>query len=102
ILITAHDDHLGVQNGHIYPGANDNASGTVAVMELARLFAGGDVHPRRSLLFVVFGSEEEGLLGSYYYVAHPLRPLATTRAVLNLDMIAGTRRTSRRAEASCR
>jgi hypothetical protein len=87
IMITAHYDHLGVQNGHLYPGANDNASGTVAVMELARVFAGGE-RPRRSLLFVVFGSEEEGLLGSYYYAAHPLRPLETTRAVLNLDMIA--------------
>ena len=88
IMITAHYDHLGVQNGRLYPGANDNASGTVAVMELARLFAQGAVRPRRSLLFVVFGSEEEGLLGSYFYVAHPVRPLATTRGVLNLDMIA--------------
>lgn len=88
ILITAHYDHLGVQNGHLYPGANDNASGSVAVMELARLFTRHVTRPRRSLLFVVFGSEEEGLLGSYHYVAHPLRPLATTRAVLNLDMIA--------------
>ncbi len=88
ILITAHYDHLGVQNGYLYPGANDNASGSVAVMELARLFVRDAARPRRSLLFVVFGSEEEGLLGSYYYVAHPMRPLATTRAVLNLDMIA--------------
>jgi hypothetical protein len=88
VMITAHYDHLGVQNGHLYPGANDNASGSVAVMELARLFAQSRVHARRSLMFVVFGSEEEGLLGSYYYVAHPLRPLATTRAVINLDMIA--------------
>jgi Peptidase family M28/PA domain len=87
VLITAHYDHLGVQNGHLYPGANDNASGTAGVMELARLFT-ASTRPRRSLLFVVFGSEEEGLLGSYYYVAHPLRPLGTTRAVLNLDMIA--------------
>jgi Zn-dependent M28 family amino/carboxypeptidase len=88
ILITAHYDHLGMHNGRIYPGANDNASGSVGVMELARLFAQDSVRPRRSLLFVVFGSEEEGLLGSYYYVAHPLYPLAATRAVLNLDMIA--------------
>jgi hypothetical protein len=88
ILITAHYDHLGVQNGHLYPGANDNASGSVAVMELMRLFAHEASRPKRSLLFVVFGSEEQGLLGSYYYVAHPLRPLATTRAVVNLDMIA--------------
>ncbi|WP_321470761.1 M28 family peptidase [uncultured Paludibaculum sp.] len=87
ILITAHHDHLGLQNGHVYAGANDNASGTAAVMELARLFAAGP-RPKRSVLFVVFGSEEQVMLGSYYYTAHPLRPLAGTRAVLNLDMIA--------------
>ena len=88
VLIDAHYDHLGRQNGYVYAGANDNASGTVAVMELARMFAASGTRPRRSLLFVVFGSEEQVMLGSYYYVAHPLRPLATTRAVLNLDMIA--------------
>ena len=88
VLLTAHYDHLGVQRGRLYAGANDNASGTAAVMELARRFGAEKTRLRRSLLFVVFGSEEEGLLGSYYYVAHPLRPLKTTRAVLNLDMIA--------------
>jgi Zn-dependent M28 family amino/carboxypeptidase len=88
VMLTAHYDHLGVHNGRVYPGANDNASGTAGVMELARMFAANPPRPRRNLLFVVFGSEEEGLLGSYYYAAHPLRPLATTRAVLNLDMIA--------------
>lgn len=91
ILITAHSDHLGVENGHLYPGANDNASGTVAVMELARLFARAQrapARPRRSILFIVFGSEEQMMLGSFYYAAHPLRPLETTRADLNLDMIA--------------
>jgi Zn-dependent M28 family amino/carboxypeptidase len=87
-MLTAHYDHLGVHNGRVYPGANDNASGTAGVMELARMFAANPPRPRRNLLFVVFGSEEEGLLGSYYYAAHPWRPLATTRAVLNLDMIA--------------
>ena len=87
ILITAHYDHLGVQNGHLYPGANDNASGTVAVMELARLFVAGRQPLKRSVLFVVFGSEEQLMLGSFYYTAHPLRPLESTRAVLNLDMI---------------
>lgn len=88
ILITAHYDHLGTRDGHLYGGANDNASGSVGVLELARLFAAAPVKPKRSMLFVIFGSEEEGLLGSYYYVEHPLRPLATTRAVINLDMIA--------------
>ena len=87
VVINAHYDHLGKQKGHVYRGANDNASGTVAVMELARLFIASGQRPKRSLLFVVFGSEEQVMLGSYYYVAHPVRPLASTRAVLNLDMI---------------
>jgi hypothetical protein len=85
ILVTSHYDHLGVQDGVLFPGANDNGSGTVAMLEAARLLAGERL--ARSVLFVSFGSEEQLMLGSYHYVARPLRPLATTRAVLNLDMI---------------
>ena len=85
LLITSHYDHLGTQNGRLYPGANDNGSGTVAMVEVARQLAA--MRLPRSVLFVSFGSEEQLMLGSYHYVAHPLRPLATTRAVLNLDMI---------------
>lgn len=85
ILVTSHYDHLGVQDGTLYPGANDNASGTAAMLEVARLLAAAPLP--RSVLFVSFGSEEQLMLGSYHYVAHPLRPLVTTRAVLNLDMI---------------
>jgi len=85
ILVTSHYDHLGSQEGRRYPGANDNGSGTVAMVEVARLLAGRRLP--RSVLFVSFGSEEQLMLGSYHYAAHPLRPLATTRAVLNLDMI---------------
>ena len=85
ILVTSHYDHLGVQNGVLYPGANDNGSGTVAMLEVARQLAAA--RPARSVLFVSFGSEEQLMLGSYHYVARPLRPLATTRAVINLDMI---------------
>ena len=87
VLLTAHYDHLGTRDGAVLRGANDNASGTAGVLELARMFATSGFKPRRSLLFVVFGSEEEGLLGSHYYCHHPLRPLVKTRAVLNLDMI---------------
>jgi hypothetical protein len=87
VMLTAHYDHLGLQNGHVYPGANDNASGTVAVIELARRLAQAGTRPKRTLVFAVFGSEEELMLGSYYYAMHPLRPLDRTRAVLNLDMI---------------
>jgi len=87
VMLTAHYDHLGVQNGRVYPGANDNASGTVAVLELARRMAQAGARPKRTLMFAVFGSEEELMLGSFYYVLHPLRPLDRTRAVVNLDMI---------------
>lgn len=85
ILVTSHYDHLGVQNGKLYPGANDNASGVVAMLEVARLVVQRPIP--RSVLFVAFGSEEQLMLGSYHYVAHPLRPLSTTIAALNLDMI---------------
>jgi hypothetical protein len=88
VLLMAHYDHLGMEGSVLYPGANDNASGTVAVMELARLFAGGRARPRRTMLFIIFGSEEELMLGSFYYVTKPLRPVETTVAAINLDMIA--------------
>lgn len=86
VIYTAHYDHLGVDGPRLYAGANDNGSGTVAVLELARLYAGAKTRPKRSVLFIIFGSEEQLLLGSYYYVAHPLRPLKGTREVINLDM----------------
>jgi hypothetical protein len=85
ILVTSHYDHLGMQNGKLYPGANDNASGVVAMLEVARLVVERQLP--RSVLFISFGSEEQLMLGSYHYVAHPLRALDKTAAVLNLDMM---------------
>jgi peptidase M28-like protein len=88
IVISGHFDHNGpAPNGGIYHGADDNGSGTVGVVELAHAFAQNPAKPKRSILFVVFAAEERGLLGSYYYIQNPLRPLATTRAVINFDMI---------------
>ena len=89
VIFSAHHDHNGARDGLIYPGADDNGSGTVGVIELARSFGvnGNVAKPKRSVMFIVFGAEERGLLGSYYYVAHPVRPLNTTRAVINFDMI---------------
>jgi len=88
IVFSGHYDHDGpAPNGGIFHGADDNGSGTVGVVALARAFAKNPIKPRRSLLFIVFAAEERGLLGSYYYCMHPLRPLATTRAVINFDMI---------------
>ena len=92
ILITAHHDHDGISGAEIWHGADDNGSGTVGVVALAHAFAdnaraAGGRKPKRSILFVVFASEERGLLGAFYMAAHPLRPLATTRAMINFDMI---------------
>lgn len=92
ILITAHHDHDGMSLNEIWRGADDNGSGTVGVVALAHAFAenaraAGGRKPKRSILFVVFASEERGLLGAFYMAAHPLRPLATTRAMINFDMI---------------
>ncbi|HEX4170711.1 MAG TPA: M28 family peptidase [Bryobacteraceae bacterium] len=87
ILISAHHDHDGMSLDQIWHGADDNGSGTVGVVELAHAFAANPTKPKRSLLFVVFAAEERGLLGSFYMAAHPLRPLATTRAMINFDMI---------------
>jgi hypothetical protein len=87
IVFSGHYDHDGARDGKIFHGADDNGSGTVGVVELAHAYTANPARPKRSLLFVVFAAEERGLLGSYYYAAHPLRPLETTRAVINFDMI---------------
>jgi Zn-dependent M28 family amino/carboxypeptidase len=87
VIFSAHFDHDGMGPAGIFHGADDNGSGTVGVVALAHAFAANPVKPKRSMLFIVFAAEERGLLGAYYYVSHPLRPLATTRVEINLDMI---------------
>jgi hypothetical protein len=88
IMISAHYDHDGLAaGGGIYHGADDNGSGTVGVVALAKAFMKNPAKPKRSIVFAVYAAEERGLLGAYYYAAHPLRPLNTTRAVINFDMI---------------
>ncbi|MCX6632597.1 MAG: M28 family peptidase [Candidatus Solibacter sp.] len=95
VIIGAHYDHLGLggqhslapsQTGTVHPGADDNASGTAGVMELARYFA---KQPRRQrgILFLNFAGEEQGLLGSAFYADHPLLPLDKAVTMINLDMI---------------
>lgn len=95
IVIGAHYDHLGrggqgslaTREGEIHHGADDNASGTAGLIELARLFSTQRPKPRRTIVFIAFSGEEEGLIGSNYYVNHPVVPLANTVAMINLDMI---------------
>lgn len=91
VLVCAHIDHLGVRwpvdGDSIYNGADDNASGTAAMLELAEAFARLDPAPRRSLLFAGFGAEEMGLRGSYRFTEAPPVPLERIDAVVNLDMV---------------
>jgi len=87
IVVGAHGDHLGIgAHGLVYNGANDNASGTAVVMELARSFAERDPRPARTIVFVVFAAEEQGLLGSRAFVADPPIDLGAVVAMMNLDV----------------
>lgn len=93
VFITAHYDHLGVRDSLLHPGADDNASGTSAVMELARVFqqAAADGHrPLRNIYFMLVSGEEKGLLGSKYFVKRPPVPLDEIVVDLNIDMIGRT------------
>ena len=94
VLVTAHYDHLGKGPKGIFNGANDNGSGTVSVIEIASALAALSPHPKRSILFMTFFGEEEGLLGSYYYAHTPLFPLANTVADINLEQMGRTDDTS--------
>lgn len=90
IVVSAHYDHVGMKNGEIYNGADDDGSGTVAVMEIAEAFQEAKKKgygPKRSILFLHVTGEEHGLFGSEYYSDHPVFPLAKTVANLNIDMI---------------
>ncbi len=90
VIVTAHFDHLGQKGDGIYNGADDNGSGTTAVLELAEAFsyakkAGNG--PERSILFMTLTGEEKGLLGSRYYVENPIFPLENSIVNINIDMI---------------
>ena len=90
IVITAHYDHIGVIDGLIHNGADDNATGTAALLEIASAFQfakKSGQNFKRSILFFPNSAEEKGLLGSYYYVENPEFPLEKTIACLNVDMI---------------
>jgi len=85
VLIGAHRDHFGQQAGLLFPGADDNASGTAVMLEVARVLALAPGAPRRSLLFLSFSGEEQGLIGSRLYVSEPIVPLAKTIGMINID-----------------
>jgi hypothetical protein len=92
VVITAHYDHVGMQDGKIHNGADDDGSGTVSVMEIAEAFAKaaseGGTRPRRSILFMTVSGEEKGLFGSQFYTDFdPIFPLSKTVVNLNIDMV---------------
>jgi len=90
VVISAHYDHVGMSDGEIYNGADDDGSGTVAMLEMAEAFKKASEDgftPRRSILFLHVTGEEKGLLGSKYYTENPIFPLENTVTNLNTDMI---------------
>lgn len=94
VLVTAHYDHVGMkpsgEGDRIFNGANDDASGTVSVIELARAFASLKERPKRSIVFMTFFGEEKGLIGSKYYGAHPIFPIEKTVAGINIEQVGRT------------
>lgn len=88
VIVGGHYDHVGKdKRGRVYGGADDNASGTAGILELARAFRKLRQKPKRTVIFILFTAEEKGLLGARYYVENPLFPLEKTVAMINLDMI---------------
>ena len=85
VLLGAHRDHFGQQAGHLFAGADDNASGTAVLLEVARVLALASAAPKRSVLFLSFSGEEQGLLGSKLYVSQPIAPLEKTIGMINVD-----------------
>jgi hypothetical protein len=93
IVVSAHLDHLGLHDGKMYRGADDNASGCAAVLNIAEAFSRATnegFQPKRSILFLLVTGEENGLLGSKYYTQNPVFPIENTVANLNIDMIGRT------------
>jgi len=90
VILSAHYDHLGRRGNTIWYGADDDASGTTSILELAKAFSKAKADgkgPRRSILFMTVSGEEKGLWGSDYYSSHPVYPLNKTTVDLNIDMV---------------
>jgi hypothetical protein len=94
VVLTGHYDHLGIRGtgpgDHIFNGANDDASGTSSVIEIANTLSGLPSRPKRSIIFIALFGEERGDLGSHYYAQHPVFPLAKTIADVNLEQLGRT------------
>jgi len=87
VIIGAHLDHVGSQAGLLFPGANDNASGSAAVLEIAKAFVKAGIQPKRSVVFVLFAGEEQGLLGAKHFVEQWKKGYDKIAAMINLDCV---------------
>ncbi len=87
IVVGAHYDHLGIKDGYIWNGADDNGSGTVGVMTIAKAVMATGEQPDKTIIFALWSAEEEGLLGSRYFVRYPIYPLENIKMNINFDMI---------------
>ena len=85
LVIGAHRDHFGQQAGLLFPGADDNASGTAVMLEVARAMTKAGAQSKRTILFISFSGEEQGLLGSRLYLERPIAPVGSTKAMINID-----------------
>ncbi|MBW2961608.1 M28 family metallopeptidase [Mesonia aestuariivivens] len=87
IILGAHYDHLGIKGDSIYHGADDNASGVAALLEIAEKVKAHEKELKRSIIFIAFGAEEQGLLGSQFFVENPIVPLNNIKLMINMDML---------------
>ncbi len=90
VILSAHYDHLGIYQGHLHPGANDNASGVGCVLQVMRRLvgeAGNGTRPKANIIVALWGAEEMGCLGSRYFVKNPVIPLSDIKALINLDTV---------------
>ena len=85
VVVGAHRDHFGRQAGLLFPGADDNASGTAVMLEVARAMANTGARGKRTVLFVSFSGEEQGLVGSRLYLERPVAPISSTKGMINID-----------------
>ena len=87
IVLGSHLDHLGIRGGRVYPGADDNGSGSTAVLSIAKAFMVNKTRPKRSVMFIWFAAEEIGLIGSKHYCENPTKPLKDMTCMFNIDMV---------------
>lgn len=99
VVLGSHLDHLGIRGGQVYPGADDNGSGSTAVLSIAKAFAVNKTRPKRSVMFIWFAAEEIGLVGSKHYCDNPTKPIQDMTCMFNIDMVGRNEETDQETSA---